>query len=305
MEEQDLFGHPILTYTNVPGHKYDDQEMSRSIILRPRKDHKDAFMIFKRLNKQKGTDSSGLIKTHRDMIPIIKNMVRALKSRMEEVTIYNPYWSFMEEYLSNSKYIFRDTDKYDAILRVITAINGYNRKIYDVNGQKTLFTSREDIGFFLELLDQYHKSIVSNISPGSMDLLENLNENAEIWFNDDRGNDEQKSFKKGLTINKYIEESSNKLSRKTLKKYFKELADVGYLKVIGERSQQYVYDLGRDSVIDAMGEVHLSKLDQKIMEFNYGSEITLTFEDTENYGVSLWDMHPDIEAPMWNKYLPA
>lgn len=304
-KEYILYGHPILTYTNVPGHKYDDQEMSRSIILRPRKDHKNAFMIFKRLNKQKGTDSSGLIKNHRDMIPIIQNMVRALKFRMEEVTIYNPYWSFMEEYLSNSKYIFRDTDKYDAILRVITAINGYNRKIHDVNGQKTLFTSREDIGFFLELLDQYHKSIVSNISPGAMDLLENLNENAEVWFNDDRGNDDQKSFKKGLTINKYIEESSNKLSRQTLKKYFKELADVGYLKIIREESQQYVYDLGKDSVIDAMGEVHLSKLDQKIMEFNYGNEITLTFEDEEQYGISLWDMHPEVEAPMWNKYLPA
>jgi len=47
------------------------------------------------------------------------------------------------------------------------------------------------------------------------------------------------------------------------------------------------------------------KLDKKIMEFNYCSQITLTFEDEEQYGISLWDMHPDIEAPMWNKYLPA
>jgi hypothetical protein len=304
-KEYVLEGYPIITYTNVPGFIYDDQEMSRSIILQPRKDHKDAFMIFKRLNKQRGTDSACLIKEHCDMIPFIKNMVRALRDRMESVTIYNPYWSFMEEYLANSKYIFRDTDKYDAILRVITAINGYNRKIYDVNGQQTLFTTREDIGFFLELLDQYHKSIVSNMSPGAMELLDILTLNEDVWFNDDRGNDKQHRFNKGLTISEYMEESSTRLSRATLQKYFKELSNVGYLKLMDKRGQEYVYEIGKDSALDKMGNVRLSKIDKKIMEFNYGSEITSTFEFEELSSISLWDMHPEIEPPMWNKYLPT
>lgn len=304
-KEFHLYGHPIITYTNVPGHDYDDQEMSRSILQQPlpRKYHQTAFMIFKRLNKQKGTKSAKLIQEHRDMIPAIRDMVRALRKRLETVTIYNPYWSFMEEYLANSKYIFRDTDKYDAILRVITCINGYNRKIYDVDGQPTLFTTKEDIGFFLELLDQYHKSIVSNMSPGAMDLLNNLTEKADIWFGDDRGADEQYTFRKGLTISDYIEESSTSLSRTTLQRYFKELADVGYLKIIGNESREYLYDIGKDSVIDDMGKVNLSELDLKIMEFNYGSDIIATFEDGWIEDIHLWDMHPDVDAPMWNKYL--
>lgn len=293
----ELFGKPCITYTNVPGHQYDDQELSRSILLRPRNDHKKAFMVFKRLNKQKGTDSANLIIMHHEKINVIRNMVRALRERMETVTIYNPYWSFTEKYLDKSKYIFRDTDKYDGILRVITAINGYNRRIYDINGQPTIFTTREDISFFLELLAQYHNSIVSNLSPGAMDVLTNLQRNAEEWF-------DERSVVPGLTIAKYIEESRTTVSKRSIQKYFKELEEMGYLLEVGGNKRENFYQLGRDSSVIDVGEIRLSELDQKIMEYNYGSEATFTFEEEEGYGVSLQDMHPDVESPLWNKYLP-
>ena len=145
--------------------------------------------------------------------------------------------------------------------------------------------------------------------PGAMDLLDILSEprHDQWFFEDDIPDEEERQtlFRAGLTINKYMEKSETQLARSTLKRYFQELADVGYLKMISKQGHEYTYDLGKDSTIDAMGNVQLSNLDQKIMEFNYGSEITFTFEDEETFGVSLWDMHPEIEPPMWNKFLPS
>jgi len=44
--QMELFGHPCTTYTTVPGHEFDDQEMSRSIFITPRMDNKGSFPCY-------------------------------------------------------------------------------------------------------------------------------------------------------------------------------------------------------------------------------------------------------------------
>lgn len=298
-QEYHLYGRPCLTYTNVPNYQQGDQELSRGLLLRPRKDHERAFMIFKRLNKQKNTPSANFIKTHIDKQEIVRNMVEAIRDRLKTVAIYNPYWSFMEEYLGKSKYLFRDSDKYDGILRVITAINGYNRKIFDIDGQKTLFTTREDISFFLELLEQYHQSIVSNLAPGASELLNDLKTHKDEWFDDD-----ERTLTPGITINTFCELSKTTLARNTVQKYFKDLENAGYIVNVTPDKREKHFNFGRASKTSEVGHVCLTDLDRKIMEFNYGSYATETFEKEENYGVSLKDNHPEILEPYWNQYLP-
>ena len=115
----------------------------------------------------KGTPTEALLKVKQAKILDIKKMLIALRRNMEFTNIYNPYNDFMDKYLGQSKYFKRDVDKYDGILRIITAINGYKRETVN----DTLLTTKEDIVMFIDILERYHQSITSNLSPGAADIL--------------------------------------------------------------------------------------------------------------------------------------
>ena len=169
-KEFELFGYPCLTYTNVPGYEYEPQEMSRSIFYQPRVDNDLAVSRMRAICRQKNTKSAKIIQEYHDRIPNIQRMVLALRDRMEKIDIENPYTSFIEDFLNGSKFLKRDVDKYDGILRVITAINGYNRELID----NTLFTTKNDIRYFIRLLQNYQESINKNLSPPAEKTLKDL-----------------------------------------------------------------------------------------------------------------------------------
>jgi hypothetical protein len=293
-KKYELFGNPCLTYTNVPGYNYDDQEASRSLFVKPGsgKEHKKSFLLFDRLNRQKGTDSYDLIQSFREKIPKIQNMVRALRERLKTVVIYNPYSTFMEKFLGGSKYLFRDIHKYNGILEVITAINGYNRRIYDINGTKTIFTTKEDISFFLEILEQYHTSIVSNLSPGATEILEDLKKHEHNYFDED-------SLTKGVTVGKYMEDSGTTDAKRSVQRYFRELGDTGFLRELERKGHNIIWELGRDNYSAEIEHVKLSYEDEKVLKFNYGELVFATFEKEGNYGISLKDQHECVPLPYW------
>jgi hypothetical protein len=291
----ELYGYPCLTYTNVPGHDFDDQEQSRSIFLTPRMDNNQSYMVFKRLNKQKNTKSSRLIQSHRNNISVIKNMVLALRERMKEVEIYNPYWSFIEQFLSSTRFIKRDVDKYDGILRVITCLNGYNREIYqDKDGNKTLFTTKDDISIFMDLLERYYESITVNLSPAASDLLDDLRKHEDLWeLNGD-----------GMTINEYIENSETKLSKQSIRQYFRELNNQSLVKVINKVQNSNVYVLSDMDESLMKREVELNDLDVRVLEFNYNINDLSIYEGGVPLDTPLGNVLSNPNAPLWNRYLP-
>jgi len=290
----ELTGYPCLTYTNVPGHDFDDQELSRSILLTPRDDNNAAYMVFKRLYGQKNTPSAKLIQEKKEEIPKIQKMVLALRHRMEDVTIYNPYWSFIERFLNESKYLKRDVDKYDGILRVITCINGYNRELYEKDGHKTLFTTKEDIMLFLDLLKRYYEAITINLSPGASDLLDDLREHDDKW---DVSMD-------GITANDYIEESGTKISKRSVQQYFGELNRAGLIKVIDNVRRSNVYALVNNTEIPMQEDIFLTDLDLQILKFNYGLEGLALYEGIGTLYTPLDDIKNYPNRPLWNRFLP-
>lgn len=253
----ELYGHPCLTYTNVPGHDFDGQELSRSVMLSPRSDNDRAVAAMKHLYSMKSGPTADNIKYFRDRIPVIRKMVIALRQRMQHTEIINPYHEFMNSFLNNSKFFKRDFDKYNGILRVITAINGYNREL--VNG--VLFTTVEDIMLFLELLERYHESITANLSPNAADLIKEMRENADKW---DLYDDEV-----GFTVNDYVARSKYQFAKKSFQQYFSELNASNLIKTVGREGKQNLYVLIDTSFGIDEASIKMSDFDQKMLKYNY------------------------------------
>ena len=284
----ELFGKPCLTYTNVPGFEFEDQEKSRSVFFQPRTDNDKAVSVFKRLSRMKGTPTTEILKQEQGKIKDIKKMLIALRNRMENVNIYNPYNEFMDKYLGESKYFKRDVDKYDGILRIITAINGYRRPIIN----NTLFTTKEDIVMFVDILERYHRSITSNLSPGAADVLQDLSDHADKWG----------LYDEGLTVGDYGYKSTLNIAKKSAQVYFKELNEGGFVKVVGKEGRSYVYVLVKSSSDDIKDDIKLSELDKKILEFNYDYDEVISILDI--YDTPLDIFSQASPTPVWNDYLP-
>jgi hypothetical protein len=254
----ELYGYPCLTYTNVPGHDFDGQELSRSVMLSPRSDNDQAVAAMKHLYSMKSGPSFDNIEYFRNRVPVIHKMVIALRQRMQYTEIINPYHDFINTFLKSSKFFKRDFDKYNGILRVITAINGYNREL--VNG--VLFTTVEDILLFLELLERYHESITANLSPNASDIIREMREKANDWdlF------DEESAF----TVNDYMARSGYQFAKRSFQQYFSELNANGLVKTAGREGRQSLYVLVDTSFGIEESDIKMSSFDQKMLEYNYG-----------------------------------
>lgn len=284
----ELFGNPCITYTNVPGYEFEDQEKSRSIFYQPRTDNDEAVMVFKTLSRMKGTPTADILKREQKKILDIKKMLIALRRNMEFTHIYNPYNDFVRKYLGKSKYFKRDVDKYDGILRIITAINGYRRPLVN----DTLLTTKEDIVMFLDILERYHESIRSNLSPGAADILQELNDHAESWD----------LYESGLTVGDYLYKTTNAPAKKSVQKYFRELNQEGYIKAVGKDGNANIYVLVNASGDSLKDEIELSELDKKILKFNYDYDAAMNILTT--HAIPLDIFSTSIPEPVWNDYLP-
>lgn len=291
-KEYELFGKPCITYTNVPGHAFDDQEMSRSIMLTPRMDNDLAVHWFKQLNRQVNTPTKHNIEEHKNSLKKLPRMVYALKMRMEGVSIDNPYATFILKYLNESKYFKRDVDKFDGILRIITAINGFKRPLhYRDDGTSVLFTTKDDIMIFIDLLSRYHESITKNLSPASSDLLRELREKAEEWD----------LYETGMTVNDYMFKSGSTLSKRSVQNYFSELNSMGSIKVIDKENRQNVYALVDTDSNNHKDNILLSDMDIKVLEYNYGINNISSYEHPTYVPGEI--LH-DANETFWNGFLP-
>jgi len=286
----ELYGFPCLTYTNVPGHDFDGQELSRSVMISPRSDNDKAVSVMKHLYSMKSGKSFENIQYFKDRIPVIRNMVIALRQRMQHTEIINPYHQFIDTFLGRSKFFKRDFDKYNGILRVITAINGYNRDL--ING--VLFTTVEDIMLFLELLERYHESITANLSPNAADIIREMRENADKWdlYDEDVG----------YTITDYMARSGYQFHKKSFQQYFSELNANGLIKVVGKEGRQNLYVLIDTTFGVGETDIKMSELDQKMLEYNYGIDC----EKLRNLGGDTLQggLQNVCDSPLWDDLLP-
>ena len=120
--ELNLIGKPCLTYTTVPNYQFDEQELSRSILITPRTDNKKEFNRRNRALEFQGKSYGYMMKMVKEAEQI-QYMVYLLRDIMRDTIIINPYVDVVIGFLKNSEYYKRDFPKYNNLLKVITAFN--------------------------------------------------------------------------------------------------------------------------------------------------------------------------------------
>lgn len=290
----ELFGNPCVTYTTVPNYEFDDQEVSRSIFITPRTDNRNVFNERKKLLELRGRIYKSF-KYYSNKLNILPFIVHVLRDRMEDITIINPYTDIVFDFLGESEFFKRDFDKYNGILKTITAFNGYNRCTFDLNGETVLFTSLDDVQLFMSLLQEYHESISVNITPKAAEILNDLRENLANWiFNSD-------TEEAGITTSQYLDLTSIPLSIRSVQRYFGELNAAGFVVVEGRKGRNNIYNIsGKKSAFKKEGRLDLKdeQIGRIIREIG---DVALGFiqEDEKHDGLTVFAHDTDIDKPEW------
>ena len=291
-----LRGKPALTYTTVPGFEFDDQEMSRSIFITPRMDNREIFHSFKQTLELKLGRTYKQLKHYEEEAEIVKYIVYAIREKIEEITIINPYTSSVINFLGESEFFKRDFDKYNTILKTITAFNCFNHPLFELDGEFVLFTSLDDIQIFISLLEVYHESISVNISPKAAEILNDLRNNMDEWIFDNKVPENG-----ALTTNEYYEISGTKLSKRSIQRYFGELNRAGFLKVVHKEGNSNLYGLSEKLLADLEENLLTLKEDQRnLIKWELGDAALRFIEGdalTDNLNILLPD--PDVGVPPW------
>ncbi len=302
-----LSGFPCLTYTTVPNYNFDSQELSRSFIFTPRTDNRAVFNARKSYLELKGGKTEQIYQSMLSFKTEIQKMVLGLRYKFSDINIVNPYSDAILNLIGASEYYKRDYDKYNGILKVITAFNSSNREVHNINGEKVIFTNPEDLQYFVTLLRPYMASITRNLSKKAAELLDDIVENGDKWlyqadstFKYDSGED----F--GFTINDYIEEGNVSIAKRSLYRYFTELNQEGFLKVVGKHGKSNMYAL-----VENVDEVHQNEMlvltdnSKRRLEFEYPDDIVeyiLSNDVILDEDCSILNQSDDVIKPFWLDY---
>lgn len=297
--ELNLIGKPCLTYTTVPNYEFDEQELSRSILITPRIDNKREFNNRNRMIEFQGKAYEYMQQMEK-LSKKIQYMVYYLRDLAKDVSIINPYVDVVNDLLSNSEYYKRDFPKYNNLLKVIAVFNYYHKVIYERDGRKLLYVSAEDVQLFLTLLNKYELSISENLSLHATDIIKELMELERQPVTNDDG---QPTLEVGggWTINDYIEYSKLNLSKRSMQNYFKELNSRGFVRVVERKGNAYVYELtGKFNKATLEEHLALSPKIRRIISDELGDEIlTILDEDKPVPGLTIMDHDDSIKRPSW------
>lgn len=300
-----LLGRPCLTYTTVPGYQFDDQEKSRSIFISPRMNNKGVFNKRKSMLEMRGVTYKQMKKFENDS-KIIQFMVLHLREVLSEVNIVNPYVSLIIDFLSESDYFKRDFDKYNGILKTITALNYYNKNPQTSGDEKIIYSTLEDVQLFFSLLRPYHSSIQFNISPKAADVLTEIRENITDWekyYSNDK-DIEQTTLEAGITTNDYFEEHTLRLSKRSVQKYFKELNEAGFIKVVSSKGRTSIWNL--TGCVDDEDINNMLILDDEAKDsisYELGEDVKeVICNDKPIEGLNILIQYSNVDIPPWNKF---
>ena len=292
-----LVGRPCLTYTTVPNHIFDEQEMSRSIFITPRMDNQKIFNQRNSALEFKHGKSYNILKKYEKEAELVPYMLLHLKEVFKDIVVINPYVYFVINFLKNSTFYKRDFDKFNGILKTITALNYYNHEVYDIDGKKVILTNIADVQLFMSLLKPYKESISANLSPKAVEVLNDIRNNIEDW----RINKNREVLDMGITTNEYFGLQNLGLSKASVRKYMYELADKGFLQITTHSGRANVYDLAKSEV--ASINYDLKHIDDSIYEnicYEVGEWVLdIMREDKFVEGLSVMNFDSEVKKPTW------
>ena len=298
--ELNLIGKPCLTYTTVPNYEFDEQELSRSILITPRTDNKKEFNLRNRALEFKGKSYGYMMKMVKESEQI-QYMVYLLRDIMKDTVIINPYVDVVIGFLKNSEYYKRDFPKYNNLLKVITAFNYYHKQVYEKeDGVKVLYVSAEDVQLFLTLLSKYELSISENLSLHATDIIKEL---MELEKQQPLGDDGQPTLDANATwtINDFMEHTKLNLAKRSVQNYFKELNSRGFVRVVEKKNNANVYELTGAFSMNLLEEtLTLSKSVKETIAYELGDELLAILEDDKPVkGLSIMDHDDNVRSPNW------
>ena len=297
--ELNLIGKPCLTYTTVPNYQFDEQELSRSILITPRIDNKREFNKRNRALEFRGKSYEYMEKMENEA-HTIQYMVYLLRDLMKDTHIINPYIDIINDFLNNSEYYKRDFPKYNNLLKVITAFNYYHKTVYEKEDYKVLYVSAEDVQLFISLLAKYELSISENLSLHATAII---NELMELERQPQTTEDGQPTLDVSgtWTINDFMEHTKLNLTKRSIQNYFKELNSRGFVRIVEKKGNAYVYELtGKFNPQTVEEKFSLRPSVKKIISEELGDEIlTILEEDKPIPNLTIMDHDDNIKKPNW------
>ena len=297
--ELNLIGKPCLTYTTVPNYQFDEQELSRSILITPRIDNKREFNKRNRALEFRGKSYEYMEKMENEA-HTIQYMVYLLRDLMKDTHIINPYIDIINDFLNNSEYYKRDFPKYNNLLKVITAFNYYHKTVYEKEDYKVLYVSAEDVQLFISLLAKYELSISENLSLHATAII---NELMELEMQPQTTEDGQPTLDVSgtWTINDFMEHTKLNLTKRSIQNYFKELNSRGFVRIVEKKGNAYVYELtGKFNPQTVEEKFSLRPSVKKIISEELGDEILTILEaDKPIPNLTIMDHDDNIKKPNW------
>lgn len=294
-----LEGRPCLTYTTVPNHNFDEQEMSRSIFITPRMDNKEIFNRRNRLLEFKHGRSYNTLKKYENEAELVPYMLLHLKEVFKDIAIINPYVYFVIDFLKNSAFYKRDFDKFNGILKTMTALNYYNHEVHDVDGKKVILTNIADVQQFMSLLNPYKESISANLAQKAVDVLNDIRNNIDEW----KMQKERVMPGMGITTSEYFQLQNLELSLDSVRKYMYALKNQGFLQITERFNNFNIYDLANSEI--AHISYDLKHIDDSVYEdirYEIGEWVVdLMNEDKFVEGLSVMNFDSEVEKPVWAK----
>ncbi len=294
-----LEGRPCLTYTTVPNHNFDEQEMSRSIFITSRMDNKEIFNRRNRLLEFKHGRSYNTLKKYENEAELVPYMLLHLKEVFKDIAIINPYVYFVIDFLKNSAFYKRDFDKFNGILKTMTALNYYNHEVHDVDGKKVILTNIADVQQFMSLLNPYKESISANLAQKAVDVLNDIRNNIDEW----KMQKERVMPGMGITTNEYFQLQNLELSLDSVRKYMYALKNQGFLQITERFNNFNIYDLANSEI--AHISYDLKHIDDSVYEdirYEIGEWVVdLMNEDKFVEGLSVMNFDSEVEKPVWAK----
>jgi len=297
VQDLELIGRPCLTYTTVPNHDFDEQEMSRSIFITPRMDNQKIFNNRNSALEFKHGKTYKMLKKYEEELELVPYMLLHLKEVLFDVDIINPYVNIVIDFLKQSNFYKRDFDKFNGLLKTITALNYYNHDIIEVDGSKLLLTNIADVQLFMSLLKPYHESISANLSPKAVDVLNDYRTHRDEWVS----HGSRLLIGEGISTNEYFELQSLGLSKASVRKYFYELADKGFLKVTNKVQRNNIYDLSDSDLVSIDEDLkNISPGVYKNIEYELGKEIAdIVCKDVYVEGLDIMNFDSGVDKPRW------
>ncbi|MBP3225322.1 MAG: hypothetical protein J6M08_00090 [Methanobrevibacter sp.] len=308
-----LRGFPCLTYTTIPSYDFDDQELSRSFTYTPRTDNKNIFNARKSYLELKGSTTEILFNKMKKELDNVKLMIEGLKCKFDKnILIVNIYTDVILDFIGNSDYYKRDFDKINSILKCISVFNSHGRPIYTINGQQVMFVEPLDIILFLSLIEGYDISISANLPLKAGEIYRDISENLHKIGNQNSAvYDTPEKVVIGFTVSDYMDNGNVDITKRSLQRYFKDLNNQGYFKIIGKDGRSNIYTLNKmvnSNHIDLSEYIPLSDNSRARLCEEYPEEIVrevlkrdfldATIVDT----VNIMNQHENVVRPKWCDY---